>query len=139
MKSREQMPRSAELDSPRRVIVSCSWDTSTSADEGAQGGRACVWGGRGGRLARLPRTCPSRWDHPARFTPGQTRVPPAAEERLPAAPRERLPAVPRERLPAAPRKRPANAPRTPGAVRRLLATCPSPPARGSGSRRSTLH
>lgn len=78
MKSREQMPRNAELDSPRRVIVSCSWDTSTSADEGGQGGRVCVWGGQGGgRLAYLPKTCPSKSDHPACFTPDQTQIPPA--------------------------------------------------------------
>lgn len=37
MKSREQMPRSAELDSPRQVIVSCCWDTSTCVHEGRQG------------------------------------------------------------------------------------------------------
>lgn len=48
MKSREQMPRSAELDSPRQVIVSCSWDTSTSVDEGRQGGSASMQGGLGG-------------------------------------------------------------------------------------------
>lgn len=59
MKSREQMPRSAELDSPRRVIVSCSWDTSTCADEQGRAGELASGEGQGaGSSPLFPRPAP---------------------------------------------------------------------------------
>lgn len=82
MKSREQMPRSAELDSPRQVIVSCSWDTSANA--GGQGGRAACGEGRGaGGLHIFPSPAPPNLITQPVLLPIKPRTLPLVPSRLP--------------------------------------------------------